>query len=89
MFDYQSDRHCAKTVTTSGNKPQRLITSQIDTAPKLYKTVESEGSSLITSQIDTAPKRRTSSRCTNFGLITSQIDTAPKQQLRASDRRRV
>ena len=35
-----------------------LITSQIDTAPKLWFDLESCLLSLITSQIDTAPKRR-------------------------------
>ena len=34
-FDYQSDRHCAKTRPQTSNAKFRLITSQIDTAPKL------------------------------------------------------
>ena len=33
-FDYQSDRHCSKTSICSWASPRRLITSQIDTAPK-------------------------------------------------------
>ena len=56
----------------------RLITSQIDTAPKLAVTQARKGSSLITSQIDTAPKRRLIEMCVPISLITSQIDTAPK-----------
>ena len=55
-----------------------LITSQIDTAPKLCDKRAAQQRGLITSQIDTAPKRtRTRARGID-GLITSQIDTAPK-----------
>ena len=35
MFDYQSNRHCAKTVPCCSTAIWGLITSQIDTAPKL------------------------------------------------------
>ena len=35
----------------------RLITSQIDTAPKRILAAQSRRRGLITSQIDTAPKR--------------------------------
>ncbi len=34
-FDYQSDRHCSKTGDIRNAAKKRLITSQIDTAPKL------------------------------------------------------
>ena len=37
--------------------PDRLITSQIDTAPKPMELVEGYDEGLITSHIDTAPKR--------------------------------
>ena len=55
-----------------------MITSQIDTAPKLVVNHDDVVRGLITSQIDTAPKRagRWVGRCDS--LITSQIDTAPK-----------
>ena len=56
-FDYQSDRHCAKTCGSRAPTRWRLITSQIDTAPKLRQTCRERLASLITSQIDTAPKR--------------------------------
>ena len=56
-----------------------LITSQIDTAPKLRLLQNRRDVGLITSQIDTAPKPQCvfcgATRC----LITSQIDTAPKR----------
>ena len=55
-----------------------LITSQIDTAPKLGREDERPATRLITSQIDTAPKRFTNNRKKPACLITSQIDTAPK-----------
>ena len=35
LFDYQSDRHCSKTANTYMEQVTSLITSQIDTAPKL------------------------------------------------------
>ena len=56
----------------------RLITSQIDTAPKHDDAYVEQQARLITSQIDTAPKQ--ASRCLlhEKRLITSQIDTAPK-----------
>ena len=56
-----------------------MITSQIDTAPKLNVCNQRRYSCLITSQIDTAPKRRRVLGRAVRGLITSQIDTAPKQ----------
>ena len=37
VFDYQSDRHCAKTLQPGRGRYPRLITSQIDTAPKQEK----------------------------------------------------
>ena len=55
-FDYQSNRHCAKTSHSSLVTSESLITSQIDTAPKLELADEREDVGLITSQIDTAPK---------------------------------
>ena len=33
-FDYQSDRHCSKTLPLASCPDWCLITSQIDTAPK-------------------------------------------------------
>ena len=59
VFDYQSDRHCAKTLAMFDNLHVCLITSQIDTAPKLPFWDERAGTRLITSQIDTAPKPAT------------------------------
>ena len=56
-FDYQSDRHCAKTVARLVVLLGGLITSQIDTAPKHYGLPAGDPMSLITSQIDTAPKQ--------------------------------
>ena len=56
-----------------------LITSQIDTAPKLREFDISYFAGLITSQIDTAPKRYAACDGHRRGLITSQIDTAPKR----------
>ena len=55
-----------------------LITSQIDTAPKLRIGRQAEPARLITSQIDTAPKLLVCHPSHLFSLITSQIDTAPK-----------
>ena len=55
-----------------------MITSQIDTAPKLLAQVTQPLGSLITSQIDTAPKLQALSGHLGGCLITSQIDTAPK-----------
>ena len=60
----------------------RLITSQIDTAPKLFSLRRISLIGLITSQIDTAPKRVDGVDRKMSSLITSQIDTAPKLQLR-------
>ena len=57
-FDYQSDRHCAKTAQPQADVVQSLITSQIDTAPKLQLDAAGTTCGLITSQIDTAPKPR-------------------------------
>ena len=57
----------------------RLITSQIDTAPKLFLLFRFLFVSLITSQIDTAPKLEFDVLGARPGLITSQIDTAPKR----------
>ena len=58
QFDYQSNRHCAKTAHTPAPRVRSLITSQIDTAPKLPVIHSAVHVGLITSQIDTAPKRR-------------------------------
>ena len=55
-FDYQSDRHCSKTSVLVTAATTGLITSQIDTAPKLVLLAAGEPVGLITSQIDTAPK---------------------------------
>ena len=55
-FDYQSNRHCAKTQEQRDGPHFRLITSQIDTAPKHVLGGLGERLCLITSQIDTAPK---------------------------------
>ena len=59
-----------------------MITSQIDTAPKLVVNLRFRSWCLITSQIDTAPKRRDILEDAIVGLITSQIDTAPKQDFK-------
>ena len=55
-FDYQSDRHCAKTPYIERDAKAGLITSQIDTAPKQHDGLVLVVAGLITSQIDTAPK---------------------------------
>ena len=60
QFDYQSDWHCAKTAEPFSAYGGGLITSQIDTAPKLLLWYCSPRFRLITSQIDTAPKPITS-----------------------------
>ena len=57
---------------------RRLITSQIDTAPKQLHHVLGGELRLITSQIDTAPKLQVDRPQLVHRLITSQIDTAPK-----------
>ena len=57
MFDYQSDRHCSKTPSARNSASCCLITSQIDTAPKLGWGQAKSITRLITSQIDAAPKR--------------------------------
>ena len=57
-----------------------LITSQIDTAPKLRDARGERRDGLITSQIDTAPKHGRYRPMGRYSLITSQIDTAPKQE---------
>ena len=57
----------------------RLITSQIDTAPKQSERFGVWSDGLITSQIDTAPKLHRDEVRKDGCLITSQIDTAPKQ----------
>ena len=79
-FDYQSDQHCAKTAQASTKVFSRLITSQINTAPKLINNQADAGESLITSQINTAPKLVGVGRPLGVGLITSQINTAPKHE---------
>ena len=43
LFDYQSDRHCSKTAVVLDYVRERLITSQIDTAPKLIGELEETG----------------------------------------------
>ena len=83
-FDYQSDRHCAKTFMPYKDPEKSLITSQIDTAPKLLMATEAQLKGLITSQIDTAPKHSKVQDAQKLGLITSQIDTAPKPSPTAS-----
>ena len=55
-----------------------MITSQIDTAPKLERLRIVRHAGLITSQIDTAPKLGKYPVKVIQRLITSQIDTAPK-----------
>ena len=56
-FDYQSVRHCSKTLAMVGHLSACLITSQFDTAPKQRGVLDSKHGGLITSQFDTAPKR--------------------------------
>ena len=79
VFDYQSDRHRSKTRACALFRFPDLITSQIDTAPKLNMKPAETVNDLITSQIDTAPKRDGLGEGVDEDLITSQIDTAPKQ----------
>ena len=84
-FDYQSDRHCSKTYLRVDGRQLRLITSQIDTAPKPHAAQHREDGGLITSQIDTAPKQKFLPSRHQLCLITSQIDTAPKQAVKAGE----
>ena len=60
---------------------KRLITSQIDTAPKRLPHMAHLPLGLITSQIDTAPKPCSMRFRRITCLITSQIDTAPKPRI--------
>ena len=83
-FDYQSDRHCAKTESAEDVDAESLITSQIDTAPKPPLRLARLRLRLITSQIDTAPKQELGAFFSLGSLITSQIDTAPKRALCAT-----
>ena len=78
MFDYQSDRHCAKTVCIV-----RQLSSQFDYQSDRHCAKTGVQNAilnlcLITSQIDTAPKQLVRDGHDEVGLITSQIDTAPK-----------
>ena len=79
QFDYQSNRHCAKTDHGLNYNENGLITSQIDTAPKRGTGWSHRRPRLITSQIDTAPKPTSTGLHCWPCLITSQIDTAPKR----------
>ena len=79
-FDYQSVRHCSKTRDSRAVAAFGLITSQFDTAPKLYEMCNHEYPSLITSQFDTAPKPPSAHAEVWNRLITSQFDTAPKRK---------
>ena len=88
-FDYQSDRHCAKTEDLELLLFVGLITSQIDTAPKRGDRQRGKRPCLITSQIDTAPKPLFALLAHHQSLITSQIDTAPKRDRGPRDRRGV
>ena len=78
LLDAISDaREVVKTISSVDDRIS-LITSQIDTAPKLSQCWSAPIPRLITSQIDTAPKLL-GARCRGrVGLITSQIDTALK-----------
>ena len=81
VLDYQSVRHCSKTLTDIDPRETRWITSQFDTAPKL--PLERPPGSLrwITSQFDTAPKRMILRQLFRISWITSQFDTAPKRSM--------
>ena len=76
--DYQSERHCSKTRSSSSALTTCAITSQNDTAPKHELKADYESLGAITSQNDTAPKRIDLSFAVTLGAITSQNDTAPK-----------
>ena len=54
--DYQSERHCSKTVLLQSLPTVCAITSQNDTAPKQLLFASPHCVSAITSQNDTAPK---------------------------------
>ena len=54
--DYQSERHCSKTILYVGDIDFSVITSQNDTAPKLTDPTKEQSPGVITSQNDTAPK---------------------------------
>ena len=77
-FDYQSNRHCAKTITpaTDGVEVFDYQSNRHCAKTRDLELVRAVG--LITSQIDTAPKRHPGLIQTPACLITSQIDTAPK-----------
>ena len=77
-FDYQSVRHCSKTLTPC--LPTRLW-FDYQSVRHCSKTRWLRGTrvtGLITSQFDTAPKRAAGGAVGTERLITSQFDTAPK-----------
>ena len=55
--DYQSERHCSKTIVTDASCTLSAITSQNGTAPKRRRNRGGLRDSAITSQNGTAPKR--------------------------------
>ena len=82
--DYQSERHCSKTLCLPRKGAQCAITSQNDTAPKPISSIGNLFPSAITSQNDTAPKPIIGNQFLFLGAITSQNDTAPKQMCRTA-----
>ena len=76
--DYQSERHCSKTVVMAGDEHLCAITSQNGTAPKQPIRIPNNNLSAITSQNGTAPKPSPTASWSTAGAITSQNGTAPK-----------
>ena len=78
--DYQSERHCSKTLEIRDDRFNCAITSQNGTAPKPKSSRGEAHHRAITSQNGTAPKLRCGSTSASSCAITSQNGTAPKQK---------
>ena len=77
LFDYQSERHCSKTLDIV-EPPVFVFDYQSERHCSKTVCVDYErGNSLITSQNDTAPKPAAVVALLGVSLITSQNDTAP------------
>ena len=77
-FDYQSNRHCAKTEQVMGISRRKFDYQSNRHCAKTSWTARPKSTRLITSQIDTVPKRPQRDHHQELRLITSQIDTVPK-----------
>ena len=77
-FDYQSNRHCAKTALRFSRTLKMFDYQSNRHCAKTWRHAHHAVPSLITSQIDTVPKRPLQGGFERHCLITSQIDTVPK-----------